>query len=72
MIGLITREQFNDLPEGIGTKDDIAVFFPFSYQLGGFTAIVPKSMITEVDLTIERGLRFCITAGNPSTGKPSS
>ncbi len=69
MIGLITREQFDDLPSGIGKNDEVAVFFPFSYQLGGFTVIVPKSQIKVIDLSVERGLRFCITAGNPSTSK---
>ncbi len=71
MIGLITREEFNDLPKGIGTIDEVAVFFPFSYQLGGFTAIVPKSKIKIVDLSIERGLRWNITAGNPSADRPT-
>lgn len=71
MLGLITREQFNDLPKGIGTNEEIAVFFPFSYQLGGFTAIVPKSKVKIVDLSIEKGLRWSITAGNPSADKPT-
>ncbi len=71
MIGLITREQFDDLPKGIGNIDEVAVFFPFSYQLGGFTAIVPRSKIKIVDLSIERGLRWSITAGSPSADKPT-
>lgn len=69
MLGLVTRETFADLPEGIGTDDDIAVFFPFSYQIGGLTIIVPKSSVKPVDLTIEKGLRFAITAGSPSADK---
>ncbi len=71
MLGLITREQFNDLPKGIGSEDEIAVFFPFSYQLGGFTVIVPRSHVEVVDLSVERGLRWSITAGSPSEGKPT-
>ncbi len=69
MIGLITREQFNDLPNGIGSTGEVAVFFPFSYQIGGFTAIVSKSFITPIDLSVERGLRFCMTAASPSESK---
>ena len=68
MIGLVTREAFDDLPEGIGGKDDVAVFFPFSYQIGGFTTIVPKSMVKPVDFSVEKGLRFIATGGNPSNG----
>jgi uncharacterized membrane protein len=71
MLGLVTREVFDDLPEGIGSEADVAVFFPSSYQIGGFTAVVPKSMLQPVDLSIERGLRFSVTAGNPSADKPT-
>ncbi len=54
MIGLVTRETFDDLPKGIGTShEDVAVFFPFSYQIGGMTVIVPKSCIQPVDMNIE-------------------
>jgi uncharacterized membrane protein len=69
MMGLVTRESFDDLPNGIGTKDDIVVFFPFSYQIGGFTTVVPKSMVKPVDFSVEKGLRFMATAGSPSDGK---
>jgi len=66
MMGLVTRETFDDLPEGVGTKDDVTVFFPFSYQIGGMTAIVPRSMVQPVNLTVEKGLRFMATGGSPS------
>lgn len=69
MMGLATRESFNDLPRGIGTEDEIAVFFPFGYQVGGITMILPKSSVTPIDMTIEKGLRFCVTAANPSSDK---
>lgn len=70
MIGLVTRETFDDLPEGIGTSDEIAVFFPFSYQIGGMTTIVPKSLVTPIDMTVEKGLRFMATGGNPGDSVP--
>lgn len=70
MLGLVTRETFDDLPEGIGNNGEhIAVFCPFSYQIGGMTIIVPKSSVTPVDMTIERGLRFSVTAGNPGADR---
>lgn len=71
MLGLVTRETFDDLPKGVGEKDEVAVFFPFSYQIGGMTAIIKKSHIKPVDLSLERGLRFAVTAGNPSADKPT-
>ena len=70
MLGLVTRETFDDLPEGIGKNhEDVAVFFPFSYQIGGMTMIVPKSSIKSIDMSIEKGLRFSVTAANPSADR---
>lgn len=68
MVGLVTRETFDDLPN-IGTENEVTVFFPFSYQIGGITMIVPRSSITPLDISIEKGLRFVVTAGNPSSDK---
>ena len=39
-IGFITREDFGDLPTGIGGDDAVAVYLPMSYQMGGFTTMV--------------------------------
>lgn len=69
MMGLVTREDFKNLPEGIGTKDDIAVYLPMSYQLGGFTVFVKQDQIQPVDMTIEQAMRFALTAAM-STEKP--
>ncbi|MFA5252722.1 MAG: DUF502 domain-containing protein [Phycisphaerae bacterium] len=63
LIGFITRENFKDLPENIGDKDKVAVYLPMSYQVGGFTVIVPKSRTTIVDMNIEEAMRFALTAG---------
>jgi uncharacterized membrane protein len=68
LIGLVTRENFDDLPGQVGGKDDIAVYIPMSYQLGGFTVIVPRSTVQPVpEMTTERGLRFVVTAGMQAT-----
>ncbi|MCK4934825.1 MAG: DUF502 domain-containing protein [Simkaniaceae bacterium] len=69
LLGLVTRENFDDLPPGIGNDDDIAVFLPFSYQIGGFTVMMPKSKVKVVDMSIEQGMRFVITAGAPGEQK---
>jgi len=61
LIGFLTREGFDDHPD-IGT-DKLAVYLPMSYQLGGFTVIVPAENVRELDMTVEEALRFCVTAG---------
>ncbi|MCH9622056.1 MAG: hypothetical protein S4CHLAM20_14910 [Chlamydiia bacterium] len=69
LIGLITRETFDDLPKEFGANDQIAVFLPFSYQVGGSTVLVPRSMIIPLDMSVEKSLRFVATGGSPSHGK---
>lgn len=60
-IGLVTREEFSDLPEGSVAEGDIAVYIPMSYMLGGFTAIVPRSSVTPLDMPVERAIKLAIT-----------
>jgi uncharacterized membrane protein len=43
--------------------DVVAVYLPMSYQLGGFTMIVTRSRVRDVDMTVEAALRFCVTGG---------
>ncbi|MCA8975992.1 MAG: DUF502 domain-containing protein [Planctomycetes bacterium] len=65
-IGFLTRDGFDDMP-GIG-DGRVAVYLPMSYQLGGFTVIVEKAKVREIDMSVEEALRFCITAGVSKTG----
>lgn len=61
-LGLVTRESFTDLP---ALKDDgegkIAVYFPLSYGLGGFTFLVPQSQVQEINLPVEKAMSLAIT-----------
>jgi len=65
LLGLVTRENFDGLAEGIGKNDEIAVFLPMSYQIGGYTVIVPRSRVKPIDMSVEEGMRFVVTAGAP-------
>jgi uncharacterized membrane protein len=69
LMGLVTREDFGDLPQGIGDEDTVAVYLPMSYQLGGFTVMVPKAKITPVDMRIDQAMQFLLTAGVSAEGK---
>lgn len=60
-LGLVTREEFDDLPEGTFKNDEIAVYIPMSYMLGGFTAIVPRSSVRSVDMPVEKAIKLAIT-----------
>jgi uncharacterized membrane protein len=63
LVGLVTRESFKDLPEGMGKEGEIAVFLPMSYQIGGYTIFVPKTSVTKLAMSVEEGMRFAVTAG---------
>ena len=63
MIGFVTRSDFSGLPAGIGNEGEIAVYIPMSYQIGGYTVIVPRSAVKQVDISINRAMGFVVTGG---------
>ena len=63
IMGLVTREDFEGLPENIYKDDMVAVYLPWSYQVGGFTIMISKLKLEPVELSVEQALRFMITAG---------
>jgi len=63
LIGFITREDFSGLPAGVGGGDTVAVYLPMSYQIGGFTTMVPRAAVQPIDMSIEEAMRFAVTAG---------
>ncbi len=44
-------------------EKEVTVYVPLSYQIGGFTATVPRSSIKPIDMTVEQGMRFVVSAG---------
>jgi uncharacterized membrane protein len=70
LIGFVTREDLAGLPEEIGGQDKIAVYLPMSYQLGGYTVIVPRSAVQPVDMSLEEATRFVLTGG-VTAGSPA-
>jgi uncharacterized membrane protein len=61
ILGLITRDHFDDLPTGTVPEEAVAVFVPFSYGMGGFTFLVPKHLIRETTIPAERAMQLAIT-----------
>ena len=70
LLGFVTREEFTDLPAGVGTPSEVAVYLPMSYQVGGYTVIVPREAIRPVEMSREDALKFILTAGLKSAGDP--
>ncbi|MCK9619206.1 MAG: DUF502 domain-containing protein [Methylobacter sp.] len=62
-IGFITASKLEEASPAFIADDRIAVFLPFSYQLGGYTVIMPRENVVEIDMSVEDALRFIATAG---------
>lgn len=62
-IGFVTVSDFKEFSYGFIADNQIAVFLPFSYQVGGFTVIVSRENVVELDMSVEDALRFIATAG---------
>lgn len=69
-VGLVTRTDFSDWNEDLDLSDALAVYLPMSYQIGGYTVIVPRDRVEDVDMSLEEGLRFTLTAGLKTSGDP--
>ncbi|CCE24238.1 DUF502 domain-containing protein [Methylotuvimicrobium alcaliphilum] len=63
-IGFITLTDFGDVLHPFIPDDQIAVYLPLSYSMGGGTTIIiSRENVTEIDMSIEDALRFVATAG---------
>ena len=63
VLGFITQQQVDYLPESVNRDELVAVYLPLSYQIGGHTIYIPRSRLTLVDMTMEQAMRQILTAG---------
>src|SRR5690606_41431583 len=66
LLRCVTRSACGDAPKGIA-GDQVAVYFPMSYQVGGYTVFMPKEALEPVDMTREDAMKFILTAGLKTT-----
>ena len=50
VIGFVTQDDASELGIVEPKEDLLAVYFPMSYQIGGYTALLPRSRIVPLDL----------------------
>ena len=70
MIGFVSQAIPEKLPEGFREKDNILVYLPMSYMIGGYAILMPRSAVSPLDISMEEAMRFTLTAG--ITGKTSN
>ncbi|UJW83830.1 DUF502 domain-containing protein [Hydrogenophaga sp. SL48] len=62
-VGLVTRQSMKGLPKGLAELDDqVAVYLPMGYMIGGYTVFVPRNWTTPVDMTVEEAMRMALIA----------
>jgi len=70
-LGFITRRDLSNLPDGISKEGHVVVYVQWSSQIGGYCFIVPEDSVREVDMTVEDGMRWSLTAGLSGPGEKS-
>jgi uncharacterized membrane protein len=68
LLGFVTRKDLSSSPIAVAGSDTIAVYLPMSYQIGGYTLLLPRTMVEPVAISMEEALRFTITAGMSQQG----
>jgi len=63
IIGFVTRDDASELGIVAPEHDLLAVYFPMSYQIGGYTALLPRSSVVPLDLSVESAMRLVLTGG---------
>jgi uncharacterized membrane protein len=62
IIGFVTNEVVADIVAP--NEQRVAVYFPMTYQLGGYTAYIEQDKVTSVSLDVETAMRIAVTGGN--------
>jgi uncharacterized membrane protein len=63
VIGFVTQDDASELGIVDANDDLVAVYFPMSYQIGGYTALLPRSRVLPLDLPVEAAMRLVLTGG---------
>lgn len=63
VIGLVTQTDTRRLPRGLDQNDQVLVYLPMSYMIGGYALVVPRSALRPLDMTMDEAMRFILTAG---------
>jgi uncharacterized membrane protein len=63
VIGFVTQDDASELGI-VGAQDGlVAVYFPMSYQIGGYTVLLPRSRLVQLDIPVESAMRMVLTGG---------
>lgn len=63
LIGFVTQATTEQLPEDLQGDDNVMVYLPMSYMIGGYAVLVPRSAVQPLNMSMEEAMRFVLTAG---------
>ena len=66
-IGFITSEQLDGFYSPL--KDHVAVYIPQTFQVAGFTFLVPKEQVEVIDVKPEDAMKFVLSGGMTSSSR---
>ena len=62
LVGLVTRQNVEGLPQGFMQNDRVAVYLPMGYMIGGYTVFVPRTWVQPIDISVEEAMRASLFA----------
>lgn len=70
IVGLVTRTNFEDLPEAFSKEERVAVYLPMGYMIGGYTVFVPIAWTQPIEMSVEEAMRSSLIAWMSRNGQP--
>ena len=67
VIGFVTQDEDEKLPKDFSDQDNILVYIPLSYMIGGYAVFMPRSAVRPISMNMEEAMRFTLTAGVTGT-----
>lgn len=61
LVGFMTQTSLKNMPTSLNGEDLVTVYFPMSYQVGGYTVFIKRNQIEEVDLSFEKAMQGTLT-----------
>jgi uncharacterized membrane protein len=62
IVGLVTRQNMQGLPKLLADTDQLAVYLPMGYMIGGYTVFVPRAWVEPIDMSVEEAMRATLIA----------
>lgn len=73
LIGIVTKQGGNafDRMSALMQEDQLAVFIPMAYNVGGYTIIIPRSCTRNIEMKPAEALQLVLSGGLGSAKGPS-